>query len=487
MDISDEAVLGDTPLAPVRHDFARASGRLPSERFDAVLAVGILERVPGADANWVLRELFASAERALVLRIAVAAEEGVGSEDWWRRRVEAIANHYPTVSWELDAVRHRAAGATTVDAIQVRRVPPPGQPLVWALTGDDLAGDRQSRRIGRALGWRFEEKRLAHGPLAGLRGRLFGAAVGSLGPARSVSLASPWPDVLITSGRRSASVARWVRQQSGGRTRLVQLGRPGGPFALFDLIIAAPDDRLPIRKNVLQVAAPLSDLPDQKGPASAPAEAARPVIALLLASRLSPYRLNEQAARELGQAASAEVGLHRGSLAIAADPAVQQGLIDALRSGVVCPATVLKRDEDPRPGMLATADRFILTAGDAEMLAEATLTGRPVAIFDLPRWYDDVPVVKPLVRAVLAMLGGQTYRGTPLQQHIPGRVIDWLTTKGLLYRPRDLDALYRSLEARGLVVRLGADTPVAAPRPLDDLPRVVARVRHLLTEVTQPV
>ena len=29
-------------------------------------------------------------------------------------------------------------------------------------------------------------------------------------------------------------------------------------------------------------------------------------------------------------------------------------------------------------------------------------------------------------------------------------------------------ALHRSLEARGLVVRLGAETPVAAPRPLDD-------------------
>ena len=137
--------------------------------------------------------------------------------------------------------------------------------------------------------------------------------------------------------------------------------------------------------------------------------------------------------------------------------------------------------------MLGSAQRFIVTAGDSEMLAEAALTGRPVALFDLPRWYDNLPVVKPLVGAVLSLLGGDTYRGTPLQQHIPGRVIDWLTTRGLIYRPRDLEALHRSLEARGLVVRLGADTPVAAPRPLDDLTQVVARVRDLLTEATQPV
>ncbi len=55
------APLGATELTPTRHDFARARGHLPEEPFDAVLAAGIFERIPGADANWVLRELFAAA------------------------------------------------------------------------------------------------------------------------------------------------------------------------------------------------------------------------------------------------------------------------------------------------------------------------------------------------------------------------------------------------------------------------------------------
>ena len=50
------------------------------------------------------------------------ADAGVGSEDWWRRRVEAIAAHYPQVSWQLDAVRRLATGSLAVDATQVRRV-----------------------------------------------------------------------------------------------------------------------------------------------------------------------------------------------------------------------------------------------------------------------------------------------------------------------------------------------------------------------------
>ena len=475
------APLGATELTPTRHDFARARGHLPEEPFDAVLAAGIFERIPGADANWVLRELFAAADRALILRVGVIAQEGVGSEGWWRRRVEAIAAHHPTVSWELDAVQRLPTGALTVEATQVRRVTPPESPLVWALTGEGEAADRQARRVGAALGGRFEEKQLAFGPLAGLRARVFGATTGGVDAAGSAPLAPPWPDVLITSGQRSAPVARWIRAQSGGRTRLVQLGRPGGPFALFDLIVATPDDRLPIRSNVLQVAAPLSE-----APASITAAAA-PVTALMLASRLGPYRLDEQAAAALGKAASAEVARGGGRLAIAADPAVPDRLLDALRATVTCPVELLDRTQDPRAAMLGRADRFIVTAGDGEMLAEAALTGRPVALFDLPRWYDNLPIVKPLVGGVLSLLGGETYRGTPLQQHVPGRFVDWLTTRGLFYRPRDPEALHRSLEARGLVVRLGAETPVAAPRPLDDLPRVVARVRDLLTEATQPV
>ena len=478
---AQDAPLGAPAPEPVRHDFARAGGRLPEDPVDAILATSVLDRVPGADANWVLRELFAAAGSALLLRIEVTAEEGVGSEDWWRRRIGAIAAQHPSVSWELDAVRRLATGSVAVEAIQVRRVTPPATPLVWALTGGDAAVDRQARRIGQALGGRFEEKALAFGPLAGLRARIFGATASGLDPAGSARLEPPWPDVVIVGGKGGAPVASWIRRQSGGRTRLVQLGRPGGPFSLFDLIVATPDDRLPIRDNVLQVAAPLNE------PAQAGSAIESPVTALLLTTRLGPYRLDERAAAELGRAATAEVARHGGSLIVAADPAVPEPLLQALRGALGCPVEMLDRSQDPRPAALGRADRFILTAGDGEMLAETTLSGRPVALFDLPRWYDNIPVVKPLVGGILSLFGGDTYRGTPLQQHIVGRFIDWLTTEGLYYRPRDLDALHRALEARGLVVRLGAETPVAAPRPLDDLPRVVARVRALLTEASQPV
>ncbi len=465
----------------VRHDFAQAQGRLPEGRFDAVVAAGIFERIPGGDANWVLRALFGAAERALILRIAVTGAAGVGSAAWWRRRIEAIGAHYPLVSWHLDAVELLPTGSLAVATSQVQRIASPPVPLVWALTGEDDLADRQACRLGEALGWRFAEKRVAFGPLAPVRGRLLGATAGVLDPAGSAPLDPPWPDILITSGRRSLPVARWIKTQSGGRTKLVHLGRPAGPFAAYDLIVAAPDDRLPIRRNVVQVAAPLA------GPAAAPPAAAaseRPLAVLFLTGRTHPWRLDEAAARELGRAALAELDRHGGSLAVAVAPATPKKLVEALRSTLGERATFhMATDEhDPHGELLAAADRLILVAGDGRTLAEAATTGRPLVMFELPRWHESIPVIRPLVQAVLKLFGGDTYRGTPLQQHAGGRALDWLTTRGLWSRPRDLQALYRSLEARGLATRLGAASSVATARPLDDLLQVTHRVRQLTTE-----
>lgn len=482
----------DQPAALTRHDFARAHGRLPEERFDAVLAAGIFERVPGADANWVLRELFEAAERALILRIRTSADVGVGSAEWWRRRIELIAAQYPQVSWQLDAVRRLPTGRLEVASLQTRKLAAPEEPLVWLLTGEDPQGDRELASIAEALGGRTEEKRLVFGGRAGLPGRALGGALGGLDRSASSTLEAPWPDLVLMAGRRALPVARWVREQSGGRTRLVQLGRPGGAFALVDLIVARPDDRLPVRPNVLQVAGPLvakdgTKVEDETSRAGPFAGLARPILLLLLTGRLAPYSLTETGIRALGTAAAAEARRHGGSLAVCSDGTVAPKLLADLRStagGGVPFIEAAAEDAAERSTLLRAADRYLVTAGDADGLAEVCPTGKPVALLDLPRWYDELPVVQPMVRLVLPILGGSTYRGTPLQQHLPGRFMDWLATRGLLFRARDLEALYRSLEGRGLLHRLGTEERIATPKPLDDLERVAGRIRQLLGEVT---
>ena len=63
--------------------------------------------------------------------------------------------------------------------------------------------------------------------------------------ARSDPLEPPWPDLVITIGRRPSMVALWIAEQSGGRTRLVLLGKPSGMMERFDLVIAGAEAQLP--------------------------------------------------------------------------------------------------------------------------------------------------------------------------------------------------------------------------------------------------
>ena len=49
------------------------------------------------------------------------------------------------------------------------------------------------------------------------------------------------PSLVLSVGRRSPPVARWIRQRSRGATRLVHFGRPWGRSEWFDLVVTTPE------------------------------------------------------------------------------------------------------------------------------------------------------------------------------------------------------------------------------------------------------
>jgi mitochondrial fission protein ELM1 len=65
----------------------------------------------------------------------------------------------------------------------------------------------------------------------------------ALGPG-SDELAPPWPDLLITTGRRSVPYGLLVKRLSGGRTFTVHIQRPQTRTERFDLVVAPRHDRL---------------------------------------------------------------------------------------------------------------------------------------------------------------------------------------------------------------------------------------------------
>ncbi len=476
--------LGPSTLALDAERFDLAAGNWPERRFDLVVVSGLLDRIPPADVPWIVGEAFRRADRAVLLRVPATAASGLGSAAWWQTRIDGIAKAWPAVSWHLDLL---ASGSAPAAAVTRQSVAAAEALRVWTLLDGDPQHEAQALSLARALGWPFENKRLRFNGKAALPSALLGASLSSLDVEASARLAAPWPDLVIACGAKSVPVARWLRGQSGGKVRLVQLGQPRASFDLFDLIVTTPQDRLPIRPNVLHVAAPLLAPMAADGAAEPATDLSRPWTALLVPGDAYGYVLRPETAVELGKAASAEVARRGGSLLLGIGGSVPPVVAAALKGSLTCPWRELGAgtmiDYERRREALASVDAAIVTAGDPQLLAEACLTGHPVSLFDLPKWYDAFVIVRPALR-VLNLLagGGKSYRGTPLQQHVLSRMLDEAIAKGLVTRPADLGLLHDGLVARGLATMLGKGHEMAKPKPLDDLPAVVERIRRMMTE-----
>ncbi len=482
---------GEPPAVPATVvDLRRGAAAWPARRFAAVLLDRALAQVPPADIGWLLAESFARAERLVLVRVPAFASEGLGSAAWWRQRIAEAAARHPGVSWHLEVVGQGAAAGLSVTT---QRLADPGVPRVWALLDGDAAHDAQVLSLAGALGWPFEEKRLSFRPGSLLSRLSRGRALDRLDAASSSRLAPPWPDLVISSGAASIPVARWLREQAPGQVRLVQLGRPDAPFDLFDLIVTVPHERLPIRPNVLHVAAPLLAATATGAPPVDARDVPRPWTALLVPSHTSPYVLTPRAGELLGRAALEETRRRGGSLLVSIGDGVDRAGAAALRRALggdgwhgLDGATMASLER--RRAVLAAVDAVVLSAGDPQLLAEACLAGKPVTLFEPPKWYDSLLVVRPTLRLLeLAAGGGKSYRGTPLQQHALSRLLDRLIERGWVRRPVDLGLLHDALVARGLITVVGRPSEVARPKPLDDMRMAVERIQRLMTEAPRAI
>jgi hypothetical protein len=367
----------------------------------------------------------------------------------------------------------RVSGVEGVgDALGTPSEAPP-RVWVWVLLGDGTGDNAQLLRLAEALGWPFEVKRIRYNRLNRCPNLLLGASKLSVDIQRSDPLSPPWPDLVIGASRRAAPLARWIKKQSGGRSRLVQLLHAQAPLHYFDLVVTTPQYRLPERSNVLHNLLPLNAAPPEVLESSVGQwrrrleHLPRPWIAVLVGGNSSSYRLDPFTARQLGQFTSRTARESGGSLLISSSPRTPPDAADALLGAVQGPAYVYRwqptnKDENAYLAYLTLADRFIVTADSASMLAEACSTGRPVELFDwTPRRQP-----KRLLRAF------------PGSKRLEEALIYW----GIIKPKRDFQALHRELMKRGLLCSPGQKESLRRAAKPDDLARTVTRIRRLMGE-----
>ena len=99
-------------------------------------------------------------------------------------------------------------------------------PRVWVMMGHKAGDNSQILALAEALGWPFEIKRLTYRPTELLTNLLAPLTLLGIVRRRSSPLAPPWPDLIISAGRRNEPPCRWIQARAGKRVRLVHCGRP---------------------------------------------------------------------------------------------------------------------------------------------------------------------------------------------------------------------------------------------------------------------
>lgn len=355
------------------------------------------------------------------------------------------------------------------------------------------AGDNsQVLALAEALGWPYEIRRFAYKSYELLVNLTHGPTLAGTVPERSSHLEPPWPDLVISAGRRNEPICRWIQAQAKPekQVRLIHIGRPWADFDRFDLVITTPQYRLPEHPHILQNKTPLHRVSSERLEAEAEQwrgelrDIPSPYIALAIGGNSGPYSYDRAAAKRLGEQASHLARQSGASLLVTTSARTRPDTIEVLKQAIDVPCYFYEwhpnAAANPYFAFLGLAERIIVTADSVSMMTEACATGKPVYLFDLGQGW----------RAMRRTLPGKCslldkYFKKP-RDSFDFRAFIYLA--GMYLGPkritRDIRIIHDYLISSGRAVWLGEGHPLEFPPALEDISRAVQRVQALFPDYT---
>jgi mitochondrial fission protein ELM1 len=207
----------------------------------------------------------------------------------------------------------------------------------------------------------------------------------------SDSLAAPWPDLLIATGRHSVAASILVKKLSGGKTRNVQLQNPVIAASHFDLVVVPRHDQLQ-GDNIISTRGALHRITPEllrKGADDLRPEIvhlARPYVSVLIGGSNAAYRLGPTEMTKLSRELAAVARDRKASLLVTPSRRTDEECLAILKAELAAVPHYLwdGRSENPYFGLLGLADFIVVTSDSVNMVSESASTGKPVYVVDLP-------------------------------------------------------------------------------------------------------
>jgi mitochondrial fission protein ELM1 len=300
----------------------------------------------------------------------------------------------------------------------------------------------------------------------------------------SSELSAPWPDLIISAGRRNEPVAQWIKRQSGNQSRLVHLGRPWAALEAFDLIITTPQYQLPAAPNVLVIDTVLHRITAQRLLAAEKQWAdildgyAKPFLAVLVGGNSGAYDFDELAAHKLAIEVDKLASVMQATVLVATSARTPHLSSDMLAKRISSPHYFFRwsaqQKDNPYLAFISVADALIVTGESVSMLTEACVTGKPVYMYDFGKGadsmqYGDGDPGKGIWEAFVSHQGKNRWR--ILAHKLAMR---FSSTR----MQRRISAIHAYLISSGRAVWLGQSYfDVSKPVLIDSVEQSVARIR----------
>lgn len=257
----------------------------------------------------------------------------------------------------------------------------------WAISDGAAGNERQVLALARALGHVPRTVRVSlREPWATLAPRFALGARSAIRVLDGGDIAAPWPSLAIGCGRRAALLTRLLREWSDGRITTIQILDPRISSSRFDHVITPQHDAMPGDNVIRTIGAlnPVDDawLSEARASHAYFADFVRPRHGVLIGASNRAQRIDPAYCKGLVEQCRAMHGNEGGSFLVTVSRRTSPDVSDFLRSAFAAlPGLFWAGPDDgdnPYAGILAWADRLIVTPDSVNMLSEACATGRPV-------------------------------------------------------------------------------------------------------------
>lgn len=271
---------------------------------------------------------------------------------------------------------------------------------LWVLLDSRTGSIGQARGIMQQLSpdnYEITEKTLSYTKLSGLPNFLRGKTLIGLTPDSKTQISAPFPDLVLSTSRRTVPVARFIKKQNP-KTKLIQIMHPGRTgLKEFDLVLVPEHDKNKksyaniryivgaphritdkvLNENRAKWEPVFKDLP-------------KPRTAVIIGGAIKNKEFSLDNAAELGKKIKELKQAIGGSILVTTSrrtgAKAEAIIMDILKDVPAYTFLWGDKKDNPYMGYLACADNIVVTGDSVSMCCEACGTGKPVFVFTGRHW-----------------------------------------------------------------------------------------------------